>query len=398
MDGIGQRIAAYRRRAGLSQAVLAGLVGRSESWLSQVERGSRSVDRLSVLLDLANALRVSVDSLVGVPVGQRVDTTAGHPDPHQIDPVRAALQTHAGLISQPSAPTDMLTDTVVSLHRRYQAAEYDQLLAELPDLIDQLDQLDPSAAAEAVEGWALVSKTLHKLGERELAASVGDRTAVLARTAGTSRAHGLAARQVAEGLYHRGEHFAAQALAVESAEHLSAAEDADQPDVLSLRGSLLLLAAVITARHGSRFDALSLLDQADNLAQQLGHDGNHAWTAFGPANVRIHAVSIAAAIGDAGEAVRAARDFDPAQLPAELSSRRAQLHVDLAWAYAAQHRDTDALLQLLEIEAIAPQLIRHHHALRTVVRDLIARSRVGGATHVLTGLAERAGIWHRERA
>ncbi|MET7806603.1 helix-turn-helix domain-containing protein [Micromonospora chersina] len=35
---LGERIAAYRRRRGLSQAALAGLIGRSESWLSQVER------------------------------------------------------------------------------------------------------------------------------------------------------------------------------------------------------------------------------------------------------------------------------------------------------------------------------------------------------------------------
>ncbi|WP_428983209.1 helix-turn-helix transcriptional regulator [Phytohabitans maris] len=41
---VGERIAAYRRRRGLSQAALAGLVGRSELWLSQVERGIRSVD------------------------------------------------------------------------------------------------------------------------------------------------------------------------------------------------------------------------------------------------------------------------------------------------------------------------------------------------------------------
>jgi DNA-binding XRE family transcriptional regulator len=53
-DSIGRRIATYRRRRGLSQAALAGLIGRSESWPSQVERGVRSVDRMSVLLDLVN--------------------------------------------------------------------------------------------------------------------------------------------------------------------------------------------------------------------------------------------------------------------------------------------------------------------------------------------------------
>ena len=42
-SGRGQRIARARRRRGLSQATLAGLVGRSESWLSQVERGLRQI-------------------------------------------------------------------------------------------------------------------------------------------------------------------------------------------------------------------------------------------------------------------------------------------------------------------------------------------------------------------
>jgi transcriptional regulator with XRE-family HTH domain len=64
---IGERIAAYRRRRGLSQAALAGLVGRSESLLSQVERGVKSVDRLSVLLDMSRVLHVDVQALIGRP-------------------------------------------------------------------------------------------------------------------------------------------------------------------------------------------------------------------------------------------------------------------------------------------------------------------------------------------
>jgi transcriptional regulator with XRE-family HTH domain len=54
---IGERIRIYRKRRGLSQKELAGLVARSESWLSQVERGIRSVDRLSVLIDIARVLK-----------------------------------------------------------------------------------------------------------------------------------------------------------------------------------------------------------------------------------------------------------------------------------------------------------------------------------------------------
>ena len=57
----GARIARARRRRGLSQSVLAGLVGRSESWLSQVERGKRGVDSYAVLTRMAEVLRVEVE-------------------------------------------------------------------------------------------------------------------------------------------------------------------------------------------------------------------------------------------------------------------------------------------------------------------------------------------------
>jgi transcriptional regulator with XRE-family HTH domain len=57
---IGERIAFYRRRRGLSQVVLAHLVGRSEDWLSKIERGEREIRRLDVLADVARALRVTL--------------------------------------------------------------------------------------------------------------------------------------------------------------------------------------------------------------------------------------------------------------------------------------------------------------------------------------------------
>src|SRR5262245_5313815 len=51
---IGQRVAFYRRRRGLSQEVLAGLVGKTVEWLRKVENNRAELDRLSVLKDLAN--------------------------------------------------------------------------------------------------------------------------------------------------------------------------------------------------------------------------------------------------------------------------------------------------------------------------------------------------------
>jgi len=56
--------------------VLAGLVGRSESWLSQVERGKRGVDSHSVLTRLAEVLRVDIEELTRSEDGDAADRRA----------------------------------------------------------------------------------------------------------------------------------------------------------------------------------------------------------------------------------------------------------------------------------------------------------------------------------
>jgi transcriptional regulator with XRE-family HTH domain len=63
-ESLGARIARLRRRRGMSQVACAGLVGRSEDWLSKVENGRIPIDRLSVLRELARVLRVDVLTLL----------------------------------------------------------------------------------------------------------------------------------------------------------------------------------------------------------------------------------------------------------------------------------------------------------------------------------------------
>lgn len=391
MDAIGERIASYRRRRGLSQTVVAGLVGRSESWLSQVERGQRTVDRLSVLLDLARVLDVPVDTLVGTPV--QPTRSLPHPDTAALREVKTALHQHTALTDAYTPPSDpaAVTTRVVELNHAYQAADYETVIDAMPALIAQLEHLPADAGTCAVEGWVVCAKTLTKLGEDDLARITTERGAAAARS-GTARARGLAARQLVDNLQRRDDPDTAQALALDTAEALSHDPDAATPDVLSLRGSLLLLAAVIAAKRTRRYEALQLLDQAETLASQLGADANYAWTAFGPTNVRIHAVSIAAALGDAAEALRVAETINVDQLPPTLASRRAQLYVDLAWAYATLRRDSDAILALLEVEHVAPGLIRHHHACRYTLNELLGRARSPGPGTILGRLARRAGL------
>src|SRR3954462_12735319 len=134
-EGIGRRIATYRRRRGLSQAALAGLIGRSESWLSQVERGVRSIDRLSVLLDLARVLHVEVDALTGRP-GQLAPN--GNAIAGGLSDVRAVLTTYNSLLARPSVQVsdlDELRSKVAEVHRTYQAARYDDVVTALPGVL-----------------------------------------------------------------------------------------------------------------------------------------------------------------------------------------------------------------------------------------------------------------------
>ena len=63
---LGERIRACRAGRGMTRAVLAGLVGRSERWLIRVERGELDV-RLSDLVELSAALCIRLGDLFGEP-------------------------------------------------------------------------------------------------------------------------------------------------------------------------------------------------------------------------------------------------------------------------------------------------------------------------------------------
>jgi transcriptional regulator with XRE-family HTH domain len=91
-------------RRGLSQKQLAGLVQRSESWLSQVERGIRSVDKLSVLVDIAKILHVKVETLSGQPFSLAPN---GEPELDGMAAIRSALGSYPGLGVTTPSPTRM---------------------------------------------------------------------------------------------------------------------------------------------------------------------------------------------------------------------------------------------------------------------------------------------------
>lgn len=60
----GQIVRKLREKRGLTEAELGSLVGYSESWVSRIEKGSRSVRRVQMIDQLAAKLEASRDERV----------------------------------------------------------------------------------------------------------------------------------------------------------------------------------------------------------------------------------------------------------------------------------------------------------------------------------------------
>lgn len=393
---VGERIRIYRLRRGLSQKELAGLVRRSESWLSQVERGIRSVDRLSVLIDIANVLKVKVETLSGQPFSLAPN---GEPELDDMIEIQRALSSYPGL-GITLSPVNKLLDIerlTIEAHLRYQAADYRAATRILPALITSVDTHVAQAQGKRRQRelelqssvYVAAAKLVTKVGDAELAWLTADRAANAALSAESPTLAAAAAYQVACAFLKNDRLVEAETVAMKTASHLHD----DSPAGISLRGALTLVGAVIAGRQSNRGVANERLQQAQALADQLGEDGNYGWTGFGPTNVAIHRVSTAAELGDATEAIAKAERIDVSGLPDGLLSRRAQIHIDMAWAHTQRRADTAAVVNLLEAERVAPQTLRYNVLVRELLREMLKRER-RAATPGLRALALRAGVLH----
>jgi hypothetical protein len=142
------------------------------------------------------------------------------------------------------------------------------------------------------------------------------------------------------------------------------------PESLSVYGSLLLRGAAAAAQDDDRTTAGELLTEAENAAARLGRDANLRWTGFGPTNARLHRVSIAVTLGDAGAALNVARTVDLDTI--DLTERKAAFLVDTARAFLQCGKHENAYLTLRAAGQVAPEEIADRPAVRQVIRDLTA--------------------------
>src|SRR5437868_1519936 len=339
---IGQRIARARRRRGLSQVVLAGLVGRSESWLSQVERGGRSIDSHSVLANLAEVLGSSLDDLT-------VDEKGGQVKRYQAaDLIRTAMTEYGslpGFISGDSGadqPPDLrwLSNELRAVYQLYQATHYDAAGQRLPHLITLVERAvqtvprNQRRAAHTLRAmvYHCSATTLNRVAESELAWAAADRSLSAAQEADDPILAAVSAYRLGYVFVRMREPEKARSVALRAAAALGPVFNKPDPQRLSLLGGLHLVAVTAAARQFDRAEVDASIKQARRAADSLGGDRNHFWTAFGPTNVRIHELSSAVTFGDPRLAVDIGETLDVSRLAPELRGRRAQICLDLARA------------------------------------------------------------------
>jgi transcriptional regulator with XRE-family HTH domain len=393
---IGERIRFYRQAKGRTQAVVAGLAGVSEDYLSQIERGLKT-PTIALLHRFAKILGVRISDLLGesAAVQDDVSAPAGKAVQH-------ALMAYDG--DDGSSPVDIaeLRDRVDLAWRVWQERplRFSEESAILPALITEVQAaqraLVSSGGEQRRQGQQVVAdlyfllRTFAKrIGRPDLSLLVADRAVLTAQESGDAVRIAAAKWNLGHILLAQGDADSAEDVAIHAIEDLERKDLDGDLDAVAMTGALWLVSAVAAVRCGDPWTARERIrDKAWPAARRTG-EGNVMWTVFGPVNVALHAMSLEMEMGEAAEALRLADDIDASVLPSR--ERRTTFALEVARCYEQRRDDAAVLLHLMTAEASGPEDMRHNNLARELVQGLLKRARPTYAPQV-RALAERVGL------
>ncbi|WFE23596.1 helix-turn-helix domain-containing protein [Solwaraspora sp. WMMD937] len=397
---IGRRIAQLRTRRGLTQQVFADRIGKSHSWVDKVERGIRSLDRISVVHTVAAVLGVTPETILG-------PTTTSRPEPTTnttaaaVEHLRAALARYdTPTPDQPTPPVDDLHHRIQYAHTAYQHAHYPQLLRMLPDLLTRtrhttahFDAPSDTAGYLLTRVYRLTAHLLTKLDEPHLAWLAADRA--IATANGHPRHTAAAAIALTQALRALHRPTLATRAALTAVPLITpATTDHPAPDDHAIAGTLLIEAALAAATGNDPTTAHQLTDHADTLAATISHHQRHpdhgdTTTAFGPTAVTLARAHLATTLGDPHQAIthhqHATAGHGWRELPAE---HRAAHLIDITRAHLDTGNPTAAARAIITADQIAPAETRTRPTAHTAVATLLQTA----PTPDLTRLATTIGL------
>jgi DNA-binding XRE family transcriptional regulator len=368
-------LAARRVVMGHTQESLADQLGVERSTIVRWERGSSTPQPWCRPM-LATALAISTDDLAALLSGDAMPTSVRF----ERDAVLAQLPALRRVIDAHDLPTDGPVRSLAELQKAVNSAinnrlqsKYAVLALELPTLLSELTrafQLHTGTPREdavrlLVQAYRAADAIADKFGYHDLSA----RIIGLMRWAADESGDELL---IATAAYVRTETFFANGDLATGRRALQQAADRLVLDggnnAAATYGALHMRAAVIAARAGQAAAAEDHLRESARVARNV-KDGIYFGTAFGPASVRIHQLSLAVELGNSDAAIRIAAGREPpATVPAE---RRSHFYVDLSRAYLQTAQDSEALQALFTARAAAPEHIRSHPHVRDAVDDLL---------------------------
>ncbi|WP_320067355.1 XRE family transcriptional regulator [Micromonospora sp. RTGN7] len=370
--------------------------------MDKVERGLRTLDRLSVLETVAAVLGVAPEVLLARET-RRGELVAGIAA--AVKQLRAALACYhtpgpgeAGW--RPPLPLEELDRRVTYVWMAYRHAHHSQVLRMLPDLLADAHQARdhgaPTGSARAadllVRTYRLAAQMLVKLGEAHLAWLATDRA--MATAAGDPRRTAIATIPLVQALRALEEGRLAMIAATTAVRRLTPyPSHAFPPDHLALAGTLLVEAALAAAGTDSAA-ARNLIDHATHLAEVHGnrpdHDNNDI--EYGPTVVALARALITADLGDPHQAAiihkHTANGDAWNRLPAE---HRAAHLIDIARIHLDSGNPRAAGRALVTADRIAAAETRIRPAARAVLTALL---RDGPADADVTRLAAIIGLTH----
>lgn len=376
---LGQRVKYLRERRGMTREVLAGLVGKSVSWLKGVETGRLQQNpRLPILLQLAEALRIrDLSELTGdrsMPV--RMFTGPGHP---ALDAVRRAVNATPLQPAGTVQPLNHLRGRLNAAWRaRHASADHRSVLGGiLPDLIRD-GQLAVTmyrgedrrrANALLAEIYGLTQMFLAYQPAPDLLWRVADRALTAAQESDDPLALTCAVWFLGQAHRDVGDFEAARTITERGMAAIQPHMDDPDVDLLAMWGALNFELAFTAARIGDTGEAWLYWEEADRVAGRLPGDYYQPWTSFSRVIMGAHAVTVAVELSQGGESARQAERTVSAPIPSR--PRRGRHLIEVARAHHLQ-RDHAAVLGMLQLaQQAAPETIRYNGHARRMTLELV---------------------------
>lgn len=396
---VGERVQFYRKAQKKKQAVVAGLAGITEDYLSQIERGLKT-PAMPLLHRLARVLNVPVSALLGEPAFEEESA---------IHPVGRILQ--RALTSCAPIPSDRPLPDLVELRERVNTlwtlwqtspTRFTDAAPLIPDLVRDVQSV--ARALRSASDAAAIRRDAHRvsadlyfflrtftkrIGRPDLSLLVADRGMVAAEEADDPLRVAVAKWNLGQILLSQSEAEGAEEVALYAIESLRHDLPSDSHARAAMEGALWLVATVAAARKGDFWTARDRLREHALPAAQRSGDGNVLWTVFGVPNVGLHAVSVEVEAGETTEALRLADDVAVSRLAS--LERRTTFALEVARCYEQRRDDAAVFLHLLTAEASGPEDLKYNVLARDLIRGLLKRARPTYAPQV-QALAQRVGL------